>query len=97
MAFPPSSLFGFSVKKREERTHLVTMLVDINRRESLEAEQKVANAGAENDAQAEPRVVGHEDEHEQVADCQLCHVQERLREVASIEQARPKRSKNFII
>ena len=47
----------------------MTVFVDIDGIQSLETEQKVANARADYDAQAQPRVVGHEDKHEQVADC----------------------------
>ena len=56
----------------------MAVLVDVYGGETLEAEQKVAEAGSQHNAQAQPCVVGHEDQHEQVADRDLEHVKERL-------------------
>lgn len=45
------------------------------------AEQEVAHAGAGCHGDAEVGVVGHEDEHQEVADDHLDDVQQRLQEV----------------
>ena len=67
----------------------MAVFVDVDDHGTLPAEYKVACAGPEDDGQAEPGVVRHEDEHEAVADEHLQHVQERLQEVAVVEHLRP--------
>ena len=61
------------------------MFVDINGGEPLETEEEVAEAGAQNDAEAEPGVVSHKDEHEQIAQRDLSHMKERLSQMTSAE------------
>lgn len=52
-------------------------------------EREVASTTAESDGETEPVVVGHEDEHQQVGDYELQHVQSRLEGVARAQHAQP--------
>ena len=56
----------------------MAMLVDIDWRETLQAEYKVAEASAKHNTQAQPAVVGHEHQHEHVAHGYLKHVKQCL-------------------
>ncbi len=60
---------------------LVAVFVDVDDDGATPAEDEVAASGAERDSEAEPDVVGHEDEHEEVADDDLEDVQQRLDQV----------------
>jgi hypothetical protein len=48
-------------------------------------EQKVTETGAQDHTQAQPRVVSHEDEHEQIAHSQLHHVKNGLQHMRPID------------
>ena len=52
-----------------------TMVRDVHRAGTPGAEEEIAEPGAEDDGDAQPNVVGHEDEHKPVADGELKHVQ----------------------
>lgn len=52
----------------------MAMFVDVHHHSSLPAKQEVAGAGTDDDGEAEPDVVGHEDQHEAVGDEDLNHV-----------------------
>ena len=56
----------------------MAVFVDVDDNGLLPAKDEVARAGAEDDGDAEPAVVGHEDEHEEVADGDLHHVEHGL-------------------
>ena len=56
----------------------MAMFVDVDDSCTTPGEQKVAESGSDDDSDAQPDVVGHEDEHQHVADCYLDHVQQRL-------------------
>ena len=47
------------------------MFVDIDDDGAFPSEAEVSGAGAECDGETEPDVVGHEDEHEEIADDDL--------------------------
>ena len=70
------------------RGGLVTVFIDVDDDRPSPAEREVADAGSERDGDAQPQVVGHEDEHQQVADDDLRDVQRRLDEVREAEHAR---------
>lgn len=57
---------------------LVAMLGHVDDDGLFPAEQEVAEGGTENNRQAEPRVVRHEDQHQQEAQRDLQDVQYRL-------------------
>ena len=67
----------------------MAVLVDVDDDGLLPAEDEVAGAGAEDDGDAEPAVVGHEDKHEEIADGDPDNVQCCLQYVAPAEQAGP--------
>lgn len=62
---------------------LVAVLVDVDGSKTLESEQKVAKSSAQYDAQAQPCVIGHKDQHEQITNRDLKHVKERLNYVTT--------------
>lgn len=53
------------------------------------AEEEVAGSGAQDDGGAEPRVVGHEHQHQHVAHENLQPVQRRLPRVRPAQHPRP--------
>lgn len=59
----------------------MAVLSDVNHHRFPPAEQEVAHASAGCHGDAEVGVVGHKDEHQEVADDHLDDVQERLQEV----------------
>lgn len=63
------------------RLPLVAVLGDIHDHRLLPAEQEVTEGGTEDHGHAQPRVVRHEDQHQQEAERHLEDVQERLEQV----------------
>jgi len=74
----------------------VTVLGDVHDDRFLPAEQEVPNGGAQDDHQAEPHVVGHEDQHEQEGQGHLEHVQQRLEQVVNRQHRRSVHRKSCI-
>lgn len=62
-------------------TELVAVLRDVHHHRLLPAEQEVAHASTGRHGDAQVGVVGHEDEHQDVAHHHLDDVQHRLQEV----------------
>ncbi len=75
------------------------MIGDVHGAFLLPAEEEEATSAAQHDGQAQPRVVGHEDEHEQVRYEVLQAVQEGLQQVEGAEDglapAAPVVEKNY--
>lgn len=63
----------------------MAMFIDIDGGEPLETEEEVAKTSAQDDGEAEPRVVSHKDEHEEIAQSDLSHVKERLSQMTGAE------------
>lgn len=59
----------------------MAVLSDVNNHSLPPAKQEVAHAGASCHGDAEVSIVGHEDEHQEVADDHLNNVQQGLQEV----------------
>lgn len=68
---------------------LMAMLCDIHYHRLLPAEEKVSCAGSCCDSNAEVPIVGHEDEHEEVADDHLDDMQHSLQEVRKAQHLLP--------
>lgn len=67
----------------------VAVLGDINDDGLLPAEEEVADCCTDHDGDAQPHVIRHEDQHEEVAEDDLHHVQERLEAVHQAEHGGP--------
>lgn len=68
---------------------LMAMLCDVHHHRLLPAEEKVSCAGTRRYCNAEVPVVGHEDEHEEVADDHLDDMQHCLQEVRKAQHLLP--------
>ena len=73
----------------------MTMFVYVDYDTPSPAEQEVADASAESDGNAEPDVVSHEDEHEEIADDDLEDVQKALDKVRHTAHLRPTEKHNI--
>lgn len=71
----------------------VTVLGHVHNHRLLPAEQEVAAGGADDDRQAQPHVVRHEDQHQQERDGHLDDVQQRLVQVHRREHGGPRRER----
>lgn len=74
-------------------TNSVTVLGHVDDHRLLPAEQEIAAGGSDDDGQAQPDVVRHEDEHQQERDGDLEDVQERLVQVHRREHGGPGRER----
>ena len=75
--------------KKRPPSPSVAVLVDVDDSCPSPREQEVATAGAQGNGETQVHVVGHEDEHEEVADDDLNDVQQRLERVAQRQQRTP--------
>lgn len=69
----------------------MAVLRDVDHHRLPPAEQEVAHSRAGRHGDAQVRVVGHEDEHQHVADHHLDDVQRRLQEVGGAQHPMPDR------
>jgi len=65
----------------------VTVLGDVHHVALLPAEEEVADGAAQDDGQARPHIVRHDDQHQQVGERQLDAVQQRLDKVRTAAHA----------
>lgn len=72
---------------------LMAVLRDIDHDRLPPAEQEVAHPRAGGHGDAQVGVVGHEDEHQHVADHHLDDVQHRLQEVGGAQHPEPERTR----
>ena len=70
-------------------TSSVTMFVGILDQRPSPGEEEVAGAGPERYRDAQPHVVRHEDEHEEVAEDDLDDMEQRLKQMDLPEHHRP--------
>lgn len=63
----------------------MAVLSDIHGAVPDPAEQKVSGGGAQNDGHKQPHVIRHDDQHEQVGDGHLKHVQQGLQNVLLVQ------------
>lgn len=92
------SLFYHQIKTRHHKSladgnESMTMFGDIDNDRFLPAEQEVADHRAEHDSEAEPPVVGHEDQHEHEGERHLHQVEKTLIEMHHREHRRSKSEK----
>lgn len=66
----------------------MTVLGYVHDNRFLPAEEEVTNGGAQDNHQAEPHVVCHEDQHEQEGQRHLEHVQQCLEQVVNRQHRR---------
>lgn len=71
----------------------MAVLRDVDHNRLSPAEQEVAHSRAGGHSDAQVCVVGHEDEHQHVADHHLDDVQRRLQEVGGAQQPLPERAR----
>lgn len=71
----------------------MAVLRDVDHDRLPPAEQEVAHSRAGGHGDAQVRVVGHEDEHQHVADHHLDDVQRRLQEVGGAQHPLPERTR----
>lgn len=67
----------------------MAMLCDVHHHRLLPAEEKVSGAGPRGYCNAQVPIVGHEDEHEEVADDHLDDMQHCLQEVGKAQHLLP--------
>jgi hypothetical protein len=75
----------------------MTMLVYIDNYRFPPSKQEVSDAGSEDDAEAQPDVVRHEDQHEAVTDEHLNHVKHGLYKVAATHHVDTENRNNKIL
>ena len=65
----------------------MTVLIHIDGLVEVPVEHEVPKPGAKDNSYTQPSVVGHEDEHEEVAECHLDHVEYGLQDVTAGDSA----------
>ena len=66
----------------------MTVFVHVHDDRSFPAEEKISEAGTQDNGDAEPSIEGHEDEHKEVTNCHLDHVEEGLDAVTPAQKTR---------
>lgn len=73
--------------ERQLSLMLVAVLGNVHHHSLPPPEEEVSGTGTEEAGEAQPHVVGHEDEHQEVGDQELHHMEQRLDEVGHAEHA----------
>jgi hypothetical protein len=75
----------------------MTVLCHIDNERLLPSKQEVPSSSSNNNSNTQPHIVGHEDEHEEVAEYNLNDVQACLEAVQQAEHRWPAQTKRVII
>ena len=67
----------------------MAVFIDIHDDRSLPAKEKVAGSSSQDDGQTQPDVVGHEDQHQTVADKHLNNMEDCLCQMRAADHRHP--------
>ena len=72
----------------------MTVFIDVNYFVQLPSKHKITKASSQSDSNTQPDIVRHEDQHEEITDCDLDNVQECLKKVVPVANSRPVKNEN---
>ena len=67
----------------------MAVFIDVNHFVELPSKDEITKASSQSYSKAQPHIVGHEDQHEEITNCDLDNVEEGLKKVMPVAKSRP--------